>query len=293
MAHLPRIKTRLALHSHRRTRSLLQGEYAAVSLGRSLDFHDVREYVRGDDVRDLDWKATARTGVPLVKRFTANRKHTVLLVVSTGREMAAAAGDGSPKRDVAVTVAGLVGWLAVRHGDVVTCAYGDAGGCHGTRPSGRELDLERTLGALHDAMDVDGATADLTGLLRHVARTVRRRTIMLVVADDPTISDEVAAALRIAVAQHEVLYVHVADLDPSGAGEGGLTDVVSRADLPEWARGDGRLMTAHAEAVAGEAEQRKAVLAGLGIPQVSVGGQDEAIAGVFRLLESQRHARRR
>ena len=127
--HLPRIKSRMAIHSHRKVRGLLQWEYASMSVGRSMDLNDLREYVRGDDVRDIDWKASARGGHMLVKRFVATRKHTVLVVVSTGRSMAAVNDRLLPKRDLAVYVAGVVGWLAVRHGDLVGVAYGDAAGC--------------------------------------------------------------------------------------------------------------------------------------------------------------------
>ena len=51
-----------------------EGEYASVYSGRSMELNDLREYVRGDDVRDLEWKASARSGQLLVKRFIATRK---------------------------------------------------------------------------------------------------------------------------------------------------------------------------------------------------------------------------
>ena len=87
--HVPRVKARLALHSNRKVRGLLDGEYASAQTGRGMEFNDLREYVRGDDVKDLDWKASARSGQLLIERYVAVRKHTVLLVVSTGRSMAA------------------------------------------------------------------------------------------------------------------------------------------------------------------------------------------------------------
>ena len=88
-AHLTKVKARLAIHAHRKVRGLLEGEYAAIQVGRGIDFNDLREYVRGDDVKDIDWKASARGRQLLVKRYIAERKHTVLLAVSTGRSMAA------------------------------------------------------------------------------------------------------------------------------------------------------------------------------------------------------------
>ena len=80
------------IHAHRKVRSVLDGEYGSVHKGRSMDFDDLREYVPGDDIKDLDWKASARHGRPLVKRYIATRQHAVLLVVDTGWTMAALVG---------------------------------------------------------------------------------------------------------------------------------------------------------------------------------------------------------
>ena len=165
-AHLTRVKARLAIHAHRKVLGLLEGEYASTHTGRCMDLNDLREYVRGDDVKDLEWKASARSGTLLVKRFVAARKHTVLLAVSTGRSMAAVNDVDVPKRDLAVFVAGVVGWLAVRHGDFVAAAYGDAAGQRYLAPSGGELGLERALAGVHDATRPDAAAADLEAVLR-------------------------------------------------------------------------------------------------------------------------------
>ena len=88
------------------------------------------------------------------------------------------------KRDLAVMVAGVVGYLATRHGDLVAGVYGDAAGQPYLTPSGGELGLERILAGVHDATRPDAAASDLEAVLRFVARTVRRRTILVVVADD-------------------------------------------------------------------------------------------------------------
>ncbi len=136
-AHLTRVKARMSIHAHRKVRGLLEGEYASLQTGRSMDFADLREYVRGDDVKDLDWKASARSRTLLVKRYAAARKHSVLLAVSTGRSMAAMNDVDVPKRDLAVMVAGVVGYLATRHGDLVAGVYGDAAGQRYLKPLGQ------------------------------------------------------------------------------------------------------------------------------------------------------------
>jgi uncharacterized protein (DUF58 family) len=290
--HLPRIKARLSIHAHRKVRGLLQGEYASTHVGRSMDFNDLREYVRGDDVRDLDWKASARSGHLLVKRFVATRKHTVLLVVSTGRTMAAVNNRHVPKRELAVFVAGVFGWLAVRHGDLVVSAYGDAGGPHLRPTSDREVALERTLAAIFEATTPDSAASDLSLLLEHVARLVRRRTIMVVICDEHALDDRAVAALRRARVQHEVLFVTVTDLDPTRAAPDTLIDVETRLPVPSWVGDDSELARDYAALVVDEARLLSQTLDRLGIAHESVVDHETAVAAIFQLLGRHRHGRR-
>ena len=294
-AHLTRIKTRLSIHAHRKVRGLLEGEYAALHVGRGIDFNDLREYVRGDDVKDIDWKASARGRQLLVKRYVAERKHTVLLCVSTGRSMAAMNDAAVGKRELAVFVSGLMGLLAVRHGDLVSLVRGDAAEQHAERPRGGELHLERLLGGIHDAIRPDGAAADLTALLRYVARTVHRRTILVIVCDDTSVPDEAADLLRRLTVQHEVLLLTIGDLDPTlpAVAERRLVDVDTAAEVPGWLRHDRQLRRELAALVGAEEASLRRRLDQLGVVHERVHDTDSAVAAVFRLLERQRHARRR
>ena len=298
MAHLTRVKARLTIHAHRKVRGLLEGEYAATQVGRGIDFQDLREYVRGDDVKDLDWKASARTRTLLIKRYVAERRHTVLLCVSTGRSMAAMNDAQHSKRELAVFVAGVMGYLATRHQDMVGLVHGDAAGQHVRPPDTGELHLERLLQTVHDAIRPDGAPTDLAAVLRYAARAIRRRTILVVVSDDPAVSEETADALRRLSAQHEVLFFTIGDLDPTavapdGAVLRGLVDVDARSAVPDWLRADRRLAAEYAALVRAEEGGLRRRLEQLGIVHERVHDSDSAITAVFRLLERHRHARRR
>jgi uncharacterized protein (DUF58 family) len=294
-AHLTRVKTRLSIHAHRKVRGLLEGEYAAIQIGRGIDFNDLREYVRGDDVKDIDWKASARTRSLLVKRYVAERKHTVVLAVSTGRSMAAMNDAQHSKRDLAVFLTGVMGYLAVKHGDLVALVYGDAARRHARPPDSGELYLERLLGLVHDSISPKGPASDLTAVLDYVARAIRRRTILVIVSDETSVSDELAEALRRLTAQHEVLFLTIGDLDPTITADAPrrLVDVDAGAMVPSWLRGDARLQEEYAALVAGEESQLRRRLDQLGVVHERVRDTESAIHAVFRVLERHRHARRR
>lgn len=294
-AHLTRIKARLSIHAHRRVRGMLEGEYASLHTGRGIDFNDLREYVRGDDVKDIDWKASARSRQLLVKRYVAERKHTILLCVSTGRSMAALNDADVSKRELAVLVSGVLGYFAVRHGDLVALAFGDADHQHARPAKGGELHLERLLAAVHDATRPDGPPSDLTRLLRFVVRTVRRRAILVVVSDETVVSEEMTDLLRRLTAQHEVLFLTIADVDPSApaVADRFLVDVDLRSEVPGWLRHDARLWQEHAALVGAEEQQLRRRLDKLGIVHETVRDPESAVNAVFRVLERHRHARRR
>lgn len=293
-AHLTRVRTRMSIHAHRKVRSLLEGEYASMLTGRSMDFNDLRGYVRGDDVKDIDWKASARSRTLLVKRYAAIRKHTIMVAASTGRSMAAMNDLHVPKRDLAVTVAGVIGHLAVQHGDLVSLVHGDAEKQWMLPPAGGELNLENRLEAIHAHTRVDAAASDLTAVLRFVARNVRRRTILLVVSDEHAVDDDLALVLRRLAVQHEVLFVSIGDLDPTSAPDvRRLVDIDTGAAVPEWARHDARLHSELAALTRDETAGMRRRLDALGIVHEHVHDEQGAVHAVLRLLERHRHAGRR
>src|SRR5699024_6045819 len=97
---LPSVASRLFVRTRLASPDPLDGAYASLQRGRSHDFEDLREYEYGDDVRDIDWNATARGGEVFVRRSRATRLHTLLVAVDTGRGMAALSPDERPKREI-------------------------------------------------------------------------------------------------------------------------------------------------------------------------------------------------
>ena len=94
------------------------GVRAARFSGVGREFESLRDYESGDDYRDIDWKATARRGQPVVRRFEAERSQTMILAIDAGRLMTARVG-GLAKLDRAINAALLLAWLAWNAGDNV------------------------------------------------------------------------------------------------------------------------------------------------------------------------------
>jgi uncharacterized protein (DUF58 family) len=288
------VKTKLSIHAHRTVRGLIEGEYRSVFHGRSMDFDDLRPYVAGDEVKDIDWKATARHGSPLTKRYIASRKHTLLLVVDTGRDMAARAASGETKRDLAVLTAGTTGYLAIRHGDLVALVAGTAEKTDFIPGELTEAHLERILQRINRTTRLDGGPSNLLTQLRYVARSFRRRMIVLVIADDRPLTEDEESVLRRLAVQHEILWISIGDADLMRAdwAREGMYDVADFSGLPTFVRDDPALRAQFAASVTESAQRSEELFESLSISRRRVASEAEVVPGIFRLLEAHKHARR-
>ena len=106
----------IELFSRRRSRSQLAGASKTLFRGRGLEFEEVRHYQAGDELRAIDWRVTARTGIAYTKLFREERERPVFLLVDQRRSMAF----GSRccfKSVLAAEVAALLSWAALDHND--------------------------------------------------------------------------------------------------------------------------------------------------------------------------------
>lgn len=288
---LQKVKSKMFIFAHRKAHNLLDGEYAAVFRGRSLDFDDLRAYLPGDEVRDIEWKATARHGAPLVRRYVAVRKQTVLLLADTGRNMAASAQGGESKKDLMVLVLGVLGYLAVRHGDQLALVHGDSKSTAMSVVKAGEGHLESLLQTIDREVTLDSASSALTAQLEYVATHVKARTLLLVVADEARLRPELVSLLRRLRAQHEILWLALEDADLSEAAAGEETlDVQDLQTVLSVMATEPALAEEYRAAVSARRREISSVLAGEGIAMQWLGHSDDAMSAVFQLLERHRRA---
>ncbi|WP_292824550.1 DUF58 domain-containing protein [Microbacterium sp.] len=125
----------------------LDGNTSVQVRGQGTEFDSLREYVRGDDVRSIDWRATARAGTTMLRTWRPERDRHVVIVIDTGRTAAARVGDGV-RLDAAMETALLLAALATRAGDHTHLLMFD----RVTRARVTRVDGPALLPALVDAM---------------------------------------------------------------------------------------------------------------------------------------------
>jgi uncharacterized protein (DUF58 family) len=108
----------IQIYSSKAVNEMLAGEYHSVFKGRGVEFHEVREYQVGDDVRSVDWNVTARMGRPFVKRYVEERQLSLFFIV----DLSASGRFGSTekaKNDIAAELCALLAFSAIKNNDKV------------------------------------------------------------------------------------------------------------------------------------------------------------------------------
>ena len=116
MEHLARGFSFLA--ARQKVRSILGGKHASKLRGRGLDFEEVRSYVAGDDIRNIDWKVTARTQKTHSRVYSEEKEKPALIVVDQSKSMFFGS-QKSTKAVVAAKLAALASFRVLKEGDRV------------------------------------------------------------------------------------------------------------------------------------------------------------------------------
>jgi uncharacterized protein (DUF58 family) len=109
---------RIEVRTNRLVNDMMVGAYLSHFKGRGMDFEELREYMPGDEVRDIDWNVTNRMGRPFVKRFREERELGIVLAM----DISASSAFGSlrrTKREFATEIAGTLAFSASRSSDKV------------------------------------------------------------------------------------------------------------------------------------------------------------------------------
>ena len=110
------LSSRIRFKHYSRSNSVADGAFPSVFRGQSMEFEDLRPYVPGDNLRDMDWKATSRTGIPMVRNYVADKRKQIIFMADTGRTMRGIMPDGTDKRECSILTIASAAYLSGRSG---------------------------------------------------------------------------------------------------------------------------------------------------------------------------------
>ena len=226
----------------------LDGMIPVLIRGQGTEFDSLREYVVGDDVRSIDWRATARRSDVVVRTWRPERDRRIVIVLDTGRTSAGrvgvdpTAGDpsGWPRLDWSMDAALLLAALASRAGDHVDFIAHDRvprAGVHNASRTEVLAHLVDAMAPLQPAL----VESDAAATVATVQRRFRRRALVVLLTDlnASALDEGLMSVLPQLAARHQVMLAAVADprIDTLAAGRADAAQVYDAASA-ERARND-------------------------------------------------------
>jgi uncharacterized protein (DUF58 family) len=201
---LPPFESRKHLPSRLARLRDLDGRAAVRVRGQGTEFDSLREYVRGDDVRSIDWRASARSPHVVVRTWQPERDRRVVLVLDTSRTAAGrvGSGDGVPRLDAAMDAALLLAALAARAGDRVDFVAGDRRVRARLRAAGARDVAARLQESMADleAVITEADWSELAGAVQQFGK--QRALVVLLTPVEPSAIEESLLPVLPALTQH-------------------------------------------------------------------------------------------
>lgn len=208
---LPPFNSRKHLPSRLARLRELDGRTALLVRGQGTEFDSLRDYVPGDDVRSIDWRATARRSGVVVRTWRPERDRQVAIVIDSGRLSAARVGD-APRLDHAMDAALLLAALATRAGDRVSLLVCDSAVRADVRRAAPEDVLPSFVNALA-TVDAELVQTDFRAVVSNVLGRLRQRSLVVLLTGlEPAVVEEaLLPVISPLLKRHLVLLASVAD----------------------------------------------------------------------------------
>ena len=315
-----RVLRRLEWKVLRRLDGRVQGDYRTLLKGAGIDVADLREYVPGDDVRHIDWNVTARMDAPHVRTYLEDRELTAWLLLDRTASMSWGKADRT-KEQVVAELSTALARLLTRSGNLVGAILFNNNAVERTLPPGtgrnHVLHLAKLLmpvpvGASPEtpksrrsirtarrhrrgsSVAEKSSMTNLVGLIEAGVRTIKRRSLVIVISDFQSDEQSWERPLGILAQRHEVVAIRVTDPSESALPDEGLIDfqdsetgelVTRDTSDPEFRRQLQELVTKHDAEILAMARRARVDLH-------AVSTEDDLVTALVRIVELRRRRRR-
>jgi len=224
---------RVEVRTNRLVNDMMVGAYLSHFKGRGMDFEELREYIPGDEVRDIDWNVTFRMGRPFVKRYREERELAMVLAV----DVSASSAFGSllrSKREFAAEIAGTLAISAARSSDkVALLLFTDQVELYVPPRKGRRHILRLLRELLF--FEPKHRTTSIPAALAFLNHVLPRRSIVFLVTDflhsfgesarRPGAARDVIQEIGLTNARHDLVCLHLHDPRESTLPSAGLLTI--------------------------------------------------------------------
>lgn len=285
ISHIAKIKAKISIYARKKTSNIFDGSYKSIYTGNGLDFENLREYIPGDNIRDIDWKASARSRNLLIKQYIAEKKHNVLFVFDSGRNFTADTNANENKKQVALYAGGTLAYLAAQNRDNVGAIYNRNGMIQFFPLRVGMNHLEHILTSYcHESFShYDG---DLNKTLDYIIKNIPKRMIIFLITDAGGIHNIPENTLKKLCVQHDLLVVNIGDATLTGMHS---FDVKKGSYVSDYISNNKKLMRLEEQVRQKTAYENTRKLIQHQIVSIEINSENEIVDKSMELLERHKY----
>ena len=283
--YINKIKANISIYSTKKTTNILEGTYKSVYKGKSMNFENLREYVINDDIKDIDWKSSARTGTLLVKQFISEKKHNIMLLMDTGAKMDADTDMHESKKEIALYTAGTIGYLAIKNSDYIGMIYSKENGIQYEPFRYNLYNLEQYL-ENYDKYSLSGG-ANINDICEYIYKNINKIIIIFIITDLAGLDIIESKKLKQLSQIHDVLIVNINDNYMFGHD---IYDIHDSDYIPDMMLSDKKLNAIENEIRSELLKKNKNKLKKNNISMTSISSIKDINSQIIGLLEEHRYA---
>ena len=198
---------KIEIRTKGKVNNLFGGEYQSAFKGRGMEFSEVREYTYGDDIRQIDWNVTARSGDPFIKQFEEEREQTLMLCVDISPS-GIFGSQGQSKMELSIEICAVLAFSAIKNGDKVGLILFTDEIEKVIPPKKGRLHVLRLIRELLTT-EPKGTGTDISEALSYVNRLLNRRAIIVLASDFQ--DNQYDRQLKITNRKHDLVNIFIND----------------------------------------------------------------------------------
>ena len=243
LKYVNEIKANISLEASRKTNDLFNGLYRSIYKGRSLDFDDLRDYVIGDESKDIDWKSSIRHGSLLVRRYVALKRQNILFIIDNGLKMDALSSSFEKKSDIVLFTFGTFAYFANKNENDIATLYNHDGLIQEIPFRTGLTNLEMSLSYLEKFKN-EGDNIPLDKYLEYALRNYKKKMIIVIISDLEGINNISEDMIKKVTINNDILFININDAYFYGTE---VFDITKNEDVPKYITQNKKLFNVEVE----------------------------------------------
>ena len=228
LQRVEKIKRNISIQASKKSTNLLEGLYKSIFQGKSMDFDDLRDYVIGDNNKDIDWKSSIRHGSLLVRRYCAYKRHNFVFIIDSGKKFTGLTNLNENKGEVSLYIFGTLAYLINKNNDELTKVYNKNTIITSTPFKTGTINIETSMNEIEQNILLDNPH-DINEMLEYPLKHFKRKMIYIVISDLDGANNIKENVLKKITSYHDLLFINISDLSIYGNN---LFDIGENKNIP-------------------------------------------------------------